>query len=258
MILAIEAARSIDDRRVESVGVVRRRDQNDSLVLRKAIELIQKERPVVVFDQRVEIFEHENTRSNRARALEDLTNHPWCLGAVRPAKALHVQTRLTRVIHERLDRVSLSVARRAHEKQPALPWNLELRVALAAREKPFEITDELALERFGQDQIFERCTLNGLEEIFALLPIAILKDHHLAANLGVPSFDRDQQSFGELLGLGNDPIDVVFSTRRQVARDDVFEFVPLPREVEHTHARGLYELMIERIPAGDHLRVFVR
>src|SRR5438105_2473012 len=53
-------------------------------------------------------------------------------------------------------------------------------------EEALQISQDLLLECFLQNQIIERCIFNGMEELLIFAPTTIIKHKDLSSDLGIP------------------------------------------------------------------------
>src|SRR5688572_3610700 len=119
MVLAIEPAWTVENRRVEFGWVVGCCQHDDAVVRLEAVEFVQKERTALVVDHRVEVLEHDDAWRH-ACAIEDL-RHVLLFRSAFRLEAPHVEAWFAELVDQRLERVGLSVSGWANEDGPAFP-----------------------------------------------------------------------------------------------------------------------------------------
>src|SRR5687768_13929165 len=97
VILAVEAARAVEDGGIQTLRVIGSSQHNNAIVRFKSIELIEEERAAFVSNHRVEIFQHEEAGRGHSCAFKDQT-HVLLLSCILGFKTLHVDAGLTQLI----------------------------------------------------------------------------------------------------------------------------------------------------------------
>ena len=98
-------------------------------------------------------------------------------------ETLHIETGDLQRVEKSLDRVGLAIAGRPDQNDPALPRDLVSLIRLARLKELRQVILNLLLQLCWQNQVVKISCLNGLKKGLVLMPVAIIEDQHLAANL---------------------------------------------------------------------------
>src|SRR5262249_49086084 len=153
-----------------------------------------KESAIGVIDKRIEIFEHQDRRRGLACSVEHVPD-TIVIGSPPGPEALDVQTRLFRQIDERLNRMSLAVARWSDQQYASFPGNSIFVVGLARREESRKIDLDFMFQVGWQNEILEAGALDRPEQLLVLVPAASVEHQYFAAHLSRPIDDRLDEVF---------------------------------------------------------------
>jgi hypothetical protein len=202
-VLAVEAARAIDDRRIDLLRVVGGRQHDHAGVLCEAIELVQEEGAVVLADERVEILEHQDARRDAACAREDLAHAVVPVVPVR--EAAHVDARHLELGDEALQEVGLAIAGWAIEQDAPLVGDLVAGVDLARREEALHVCDEVVTQRAAKHEAVEGHVVDGRVQPLVLAEDPVLVHEDLVIGAGRRSADVPDEGLAQGVVGGDDP-----------------------------------------------------
>ena len=205
-ILAVEAARTVENGGIEPIRMIGRGEGHDADVRGETVQLVQEKRAILGREQRIEVFEDQYARRGSAGAVEDLADVEFVgtLG-VGSAEALHIEAGLLQRVDEGFDGVGLAVSSGSDEQDTAFPGHVVLFIQSPRSKELDQVIEDLLLEAPTQDQVRKRGVLDILEEILVLVPAAIVEHQHLATNLRVPATDGGQETASDRFGLGEKP-----------------------------------------------------
>src|SRR5450755_3430771 len=97
----------------------------------------------------------------------------------------------------------LAIAGRSNEQNAALPGHAALLVGLAGGKKLCDIGANILLQTSLQNQIIKGRIFNIMKKVLILIPVAIIKNKNLAAQLCIPLADGYQKTTRNLFVLGH-------------------------------------------------------